>query len=106
MRGEVVSIVERLAALPGLQVKIQKELQVKLKKSKKDFRSSQTQKRTKNLDLANTNTQIQKYEHTRLLADDWHDNQRGDFGSTLARSQEGWAHPSQHQPRHIGEQLH
>ena len=55
--------------------------------------------------LANTITQIQKYKFTRLLSDDWDDNQRGDSGSTPASSQEGWPHPSQHQPRHIGDQL-
>ena len=56
--------------------------------------------------LAHLKTKIQNYKYTRLLADDWDDNQRGDSGSTLASSQEGWPHPSQHQPRHIGEQLH
>ena len=52
------------------------------------------------------NAKIQKYKFTRVLTDDWDDNQRGDSGSTPASSQEGWPHPSQHQPRHIGDQLH
>ena len=79
MRGEVVSIVERLAALPGLQVKT-------------FFKTF------------SCNPEKSPYENgDQLFADDWDDNERRDPRQEVARLEEGWAHPPQHQPRHIGD---
>ena len=38
-----------------------------------------------------------------LFADDWDDNERRDSRQEVACLEEGWTHPPQHQPRHIGD---
>ena len=39
-----------------------------------------------------------------MFADYWDDNKRSDPRQEVARLEEGWAHPPQHQPRHIGDE--
>ena len=86
VRGGVVSIVERLAALPGLQVKTFFET------------FSCNPEKSAHAYVCHWCENVNQ-----LFADDWDDNERSDPRQEVARLEEGWAHPPQHQPRHIGD---